>query len=115
MASQRAGATTPASALSEVRFPADQGIAGAVLAGGEAILVDDAQNDPRFYAGVDHKTGVTTRTLLAAPLRSARGAVGVIEVVNEQPGSPLRLPRGRSAETVLMNGIAHPIRPNETD
>ena len=80
VASQRAGAAP--SALSEVRFPADQGIAGAVLAGGEAILVNDAQHDPRFYAGVDRKTGVTTRSLLAAPLRSARGAIGVIEVVN---------------------------------
>jgi GAF domain-containing protein len=89
VASQRAGAATPASALSEVRFPANQGIAGAVLAGGEAILVNDAQNDPRFYAGVDHRTGVTTRTLLAAPLRSVRGAVGVIEVVNPSV-SPLR-------------------------
>jgi GAF domain-containing protein len=82
VASQRAGGVPSASTLSEVRFPADQGIAGAVLAGGEAILVNDAQNDPRFYAGVDRKTGVTTRTILAAPLRSARGAVGVIEVVN---------------------------------
>ena len=82
VASQRAGVAASASTLSDVRFPADQGIAGAVLAGGEAILVNDAQSDPRFYAGVDHKTGVTTHTLLAAPLRSARGAVGVIEVVN---------------------------------
>jgi GAF domain-containing protein len=82
VASQRAGATTSATALGEVRFPADQGIAGAVLAGGEPILVNDVQNDRRFYPGVDQKTGVTTRTLLAAPLRSARGAVGVIEVVN---------------------------------
>ena len=89
VASQRAGATPSASALSEVRFPADQGIAGAVLAGGEAILVNDAQHDPRFYAGVDRKTGVTTRSLLAAPLRSARGAIGVIEVVNPSV-SPLR-------------------------
>ena len=82
VASQREGATASASTLSEVRFPADQGIAGAVLGGGEPILVNDAQSDPRFYAGVDHKTGATTRSLLAAPLRSARGAVGVIEVVN---------------------------------
>src|SRR5262249_815590 len=90
VASQRAGAATSEPALSEVRCPADQGIAGAVLAGGEAILVNDAQHDPRFYAGVDHKTGVTTRTLLAAPLRSARGTVGVIEVVNPSV-SPLRV------------------------
>jgi len=82
VASQREGAAASASTLGEVRFPADKGIAGAVLAGGEPILVNDAQSDPRFYGGVDHKTGATTRSLLAAPLRSTRGAVGVIEVVN---------------------------------
>src|SRR5262249_55522625 len=82
VASQRDGAAASSSTLSDVRFPADQGIAGAVLAGGEPILVSDAQSDPRFYAGVDHRTGVATRTLLAPPLRSNTGAGGVIEVGN---------------------------------
>src|SRR5262249_4129624 len=72
VASQRAAGGASGSTLSDMRFPANQGIAGAVLAGGEPILVNDAQNDSRFYPGVDHRTGVTTRTLLAAPLRSTR-------------------------------------------
>ena len=104
VASQCEAAATSATTLSEVRFPADHGIAGAVLAGGEAILVNDAQNHPRFYPGVDHRTGVTTRTLLAAPLRSPKGAVGVIEVVN--PSASLLLADDLEFLNALASDIA---------
>ncbi|HEV7735465.1 MAG TPA: GAF domain-containing protein [Candidatus Binatia bacterium] len=82
VASQREGTASATAELIEVRFPAERGIAGAVLANGDALLVADAQADSRFYADVDHTTGLTTRTVLAAPLPSAAGAIGVIEVVN---------------------------------
>ena len=68
--------------LNEVRFPADRGIAGWVLAHGEAVVVDDAAHDARFYPGVDRATGWTTRRLIAAPMRSRSGPIGVVEVVN---------------------------------
>jgi GAF domain-containing protein len=73
--------------LAEVRFPADRGIAGWVLARGEAVLVEDVRSDPRFYAGVDQLTEMTTRTVLCAPLRTKSGNIGVIEVVNPAPGA----------------------------
>ena len=76
-----------AARLTEVRFPADRGIAGWVLAHGEPVLVEDVRNDPRFYAGVDQLTEMTTRTVLCAPLRTGAGNVGVIEVVNPAPGA----------------------------
>lgn len=82
VASQRAGSPTSAARLQEVRFPTSQGVAGWVLAQGQAIAIADAQNDPRFYKGVDDTTGSTTRSLLAAPLRTSAGTIGVIEVVN---------------------------------
>jgi GAF domain-containing protein len=53
-----------------------------VLANGKSARIDDVQHDPRFYSGVDAATGVTTRTLVAAPLRTTTGAIGVIEVIN---------------------------------
>lgn len=68
--------------LLRLRFPADRGIAGAALQSGRALKVDDAQADPRFYRDIDRETGLTTRNLLAAPLNSHQGPVGVIEVVN---------------------------------
>lgn len=80
VSSQRA--TNQAARLAEVRFPVTQGVAGWVFANGEAVAIDDVQRDPRFYAGVDRDTGTTTRTLLAAPLRTSEGSIGVIEVIN---------------------------------
>ena len=82
IASQRATSQEAAKRLGEVRFPVTQGVAGWVLANGQAVAIDDVQNDPRFYAGVDRDTGTKTRSLLAAPLRTSEGSIGVIEVIN---------------------------------
>ena len=82
IASQREGSEATPAELAEVRFPADQGVAGWVLKHGKAVAVDDCANDPRFYRGVDQATGATTRTLLAAPLRTDGPSIGVIEVMN---------------------------------
>jgi GAF domain-containing protein len=86
IASQREGSEATPAELAEVRFPADQGVAGWVLKHGKAVAVDDCANDPRFYRGVDHATGATTRTLFAAPMRTDGPSIGVIEVMNPGPG-----------------------------
>ncbi len=75
-----------ASRLVGLRFPADRGIAGATLQSGRSIRVDDAQSDFRFYGGVDRHTGATTRALLAVPLISPRGKIGVLQAVNRRGG-----------------------------
>ena len=82
VASQSAAQQAAQERLAEIRFPADQGIAGWVLAHDEAVVVPDVTADPRFYAGVDRATLMTTRALLCAPLRSRSGNIGVLEVVN---------------------------------
>jgi len=69
-----------------LRFPADRGIAGAAMQSGRSIRVDDAQSDLRFYGGVDRRTGATTRALLAVPLVSAHGKIGVLQAVNRRRG-----------------------------
>jgi GAF domain-containing protein len=86
VSSQREGSEATAAELAEVRFPAAQGLAGWVLQHGEAVAVDDVANDPRFYRGVDAVTGATTRTLLAAPMRTEGPCIGVVEVMNPAPG-----------------------------
>ncbi|HJQ83836.1 MAG TPA: sigma 54-interacting transcriptional regulator [Candidatus Binatia bacterium] len=73
--------------LASLRIPAGQGIAGAVLREGRPIRVDDPAADARFYRDADRTTGVTTRNLIAAPLATRRGVVGVIEVVNRRDGA----------------------------
>ncbi|MBX3025775.1 sigma 54-interacting transcriptional regulator [bacterium] len=74
--------------LLELRFPADRGIAGWVLSHGSAVRVDDVQSDARFFTGIDHATGFTTRALLCAPLRTYQGVIGVIQVLNHKHGLP---------------------------
>ena len=73
--------------LLSVRFPADQGIAGAVLTAGKGLIVNDTADDPRFYPGVDDSTGVQTKVVMSAPLQSQRGRIGVIQVINPSTGS----------------------------
>lgn len=79
VAEQHPGA---AECLHHLRFPSDHGIAGAVLRSGRALRIADTATDPRFYTGVDHRTGLHTRNLLCAPLRSHQGPIGVIQVLN---------------------------------
>ena len=75
-----AESTEAADRLSALRVPLAGSIAGAVVTSGTPLRVDDATSDPRFYGGADRQTGVTTQTLLAAPLRARHGIIGVIEV-----------------------------------
>ncbi len=75
-----------ARSLASMRFPATEGVAGEVLASGEAKRVGDARADPAFYDKVDEATGMETRQILAAPLRSVHGTIGVLEVVNPRDG-----------------------------
>src|SRR4030095_9546104 len=72
--------------LLELRFPAERGIAGLVLSSGKAVRVDDVQSHPHFFGGVDADTGVTTRTMLCAPLNTHQGVIGVIQVLNRGGG-----------------------------
>jgi transcriptional regulator with GAF, ATPase, and Fis domain len=68
--------------LAALRFSAELGIAAAALKSGKALVVNDAQNDPRLYHGIDKMTGLVTRNVLAAPLSTRQGTIGVVEVVN---------------------------------
>ncbi len=82
VASQKDSGTMSEQRLAEIRFPADQGIAGWVMQHDEAAVVEDTASDPRFYSGVDRETAVRTQALLCAPLRSGEANIGVIEVIN---------------------------------
>ena len=69
-----------------VRFPADRGIAGWVLQHGVSQLITDVSKDERWYAHVDKQSGMSTHSLLCAPLRTRRGTLGVIELRNRIGG-----------------------------
>jgi NtrC-family two-component system sensor histidine kinase KinB len=71
-----------AAAVLGVRLKPGQGIAGWVAETGKPLLVKNADNDPRFYDGVDRKTGFRTRAVLCVPVVSKGHVVGVIEALN---------------------------------
>jgi CRP-like cAMP-binding protein len=62
--------------------PPGAGIAGAVLTSGEPLVVADVASDERFHALVAAATGYRPRSIVARPLETARGPVGVIEVLD---------------------------------
>jgi Nif-specific regulatory protein len=72
----------------EIRFDARLGIAGAVALTGQTINVEDAHHDPRFYGEIDLRTGYSTGSLLAVPLRNHEGEIiGTFEVLNKKTGA----------------------------
>jgi adenylate cyclase len=71
----------------EIRFPADNGLAGACLNAGETINIPEAYSDLRFNREVDRKTGFKTRTILCVPVLSRKGEkMGVMQVLNRRKG-----------------------------
>jgi len=67
-----------------VRVPVHQGIAGYVATTGQAIAIEDVAADPRFARDVAESTGYVPRSILAAPLETGEGVIGVIEVLDRQ-------------------------------
>lgn len=70
------------------RMPADTGVAGWVMANKEPAIVNNVQQDERFYAAVDAQFQFHTESLACVPLISRGRALGVIEVVNKFSGRP---------------------------
>jgi sigma-B regulation protein RsbU (phosphoserine phosphatase) len=69
-----------------LRIPADQGIVGRTVAQNACQMVRDARTDPDFSGQVDGETGFVTRSVLCAPLATAQGVIGAIEVINKRDG-----------------------------
>ncbi len=73
--------------VTEIRIPADAGIAGAVFRNGAAEIIADAYLDPRFNQEIDRRTGYHTRNMLCVPLRNHDDVlIGVTQILNKRPG-----------------------------
>ena len=77
----------PGQELVETRIPADRGIAGWVMHEGQPAVVPDVTADPRFFGGVDQRTGTRTRSLICVPLRFRDETIGVMTAVNKIAGA----------------------------
>ncbi|HWG59433.1 MAG TPA: sensor domain-containing diguanylate cyclase [Candidatus Acidoferrales bacterium] len=71
-----------ADALRDVRIKVGQGLAGWVAQTGEVVVVPDTTKDSRFFAQVDEKTKMETRSIVAVPVRFREQCLGVIELIN---------------------------------
>jgi GAF domain-containing protein len=86
------------------RFPVDTGIAGWVVSTGQGIVVNDVDEDPNFDRDAARGTGFVPRAIVAAPVTSDHGVVGVIEVLD-----PTYDRRGSLAELDLLGRFAHQV------
>ncbi len=69
-----------------LRLPVGTGVVGRTLAENSGQIVNNTQHDPDAMHSIDKKTGFRTRSILSAPLATARGPIGVVEVINKRDG-----------------------------
>jgi GAF domain-containing protein len=65
-----------------LRMPARRGVAGWVLMSGQPIAIEDVRGDPRFAADVAESTGYVPQSIMAMPLETKKGTIGVISVLD---------------------------------
>ncbi len=71
----------------EFRIPADRGIAGWVALHGIPQVVNDVEQDARWYDGIGREVDFVTRSLLCVPMRVKDRVVGVMQLLNKRGGS----------------------------
>lgn len=65
-------------------IPVSKGsIAGWVFEHKQSLIINDVPNDPRFYSGVQEKTGYVTKNMIAVPMQVKNDCIGVIELLNK--------------------------------
>jgi signal transduction histidine kinase len=70
-----------------VRISPHCGIAGWVFRSQSSLIANDPYNDPRFYPGIDKKTGSRTRNILCTPLVNRRKqCIGTLQAMNKKAG-----------------------------
>jgi diguanylate cyclase (GGDEF)-like protein len=82
-----ASRTLQAGVIDGMRLRCDQGIAGWVARHQQAVRLDDATKDPRYYAGIETQTHFTPRSMLCVPMISKDTLLGVIQVINKIDGT----------------------------
>ena len=75
-----------ADAVRGMHMPLQQGVLGWVVTHGEPAFVPSVAEDPRFYQQVDQDSGLSTRSILCAPLRVGERVIGAIEALNKLEG-----------------------------
>jgi hypothetical protein len=83
----------------KVLLPMNKGVAGYVAVTGsfdimlvdinligQALIINDPYNDPRFNTDIDQETGFVTKSILCFPIRNSDKIVAVAQLVNKKAG-----------------------------
>ena len=71
----------------EIRLLNSSGIAGSVFQSGLGEIVHKPYEDVRFNAEIDEQTGFVTKSIICAPIRTARNdVIGVVQILNKIKG-----------------------------
>jgi adenylate cyclase len=74
--------------ISYIEVPSNMGIVSEVYESKETLIVNDAQNSPKFNSNIDKGTGYTTKSILSMPIIGYGGvALGVIQLINKLDGN----------------------------
>ncbi len=72
--------------MTGVRLAIGQGVVGLAVEENKTQIVGDAASDARVWRAGDEGSGFVTRSLLCAPLSTAAGPIGALELVNRRDG-----------------------------
>ncbi len=67
------------------QLPPGAGLVGWVVQHRESVMVANALHDERHFHGINEKTALALRSILAVPLCLQEHVIGVLEVVDSQP------------------------------
>ena len=83
------------------RIPLGMGIAGWVAQHAESLIVDNAQNDPRFSPRIDQASQFRTRSMICVPILLADRVLGVIQALNKSNRKDFS-----NADMIMLNVVA---------
>ncbi|MBK8900468.1 MAG: GAF domain-containing protein [Anaerolineaceae bacterium] len=83
------------------RIPLGMGIAGWVAQHAESLIVDNAQNDPRFSPRIDQAYQFRTRSMVCVPILLADRVLGVIQALNKSNRKDFS-----NADMIMLNVVA---------
>jgi len=89
--------------IKTIRLKLGQGIAGWVAEHRKPLIINDVQNDPRFFKGADKKSGFVTRNMVCVPVEVKNKLVGVIQAINKKEGD------FTEEDEELLIGLSHQI------
>ncbi len=72
--------------LNPIRFSDDLGVAGWVYRHNQPAIIDDVSKEERYLKGIDSQNEFTTRNMVCLPMRTRRGIIGVLYVLNKLDG-----------------------------